>query len=316
MGLLWDTPEERLRKERDKERLGILGSASQDAIIAPLGSRMNVQLQGAQPGSGYLGSGKGVEDQANAMAGLLRAGYSPQEASGLLSAATEQQAEPTTLMQNLQAAGVDLASEEGQKTMLDALMKPQTQVNLGAGGAGAIWSKDQVKAAGLPDDAVVTQDRYGKPQILRAEKYTQPQILSGGFATRMATATEEIDNVMASGFDPAGIVQNIDMFGVPGIAANYARSPEGQRYRQAQENWITANLRKESGAAIPEAETEREIKKWFPQPGDSVAVIAQKARARKDAQRSMIKSAGGAYQELKDQAEKERLKELRAKHAK
>jgi hypothetical protein len=92
------------------------------------------------------------------------------------------------------------------------------------------------------------------------------------------------------------------------------RTPEGQRYRQAQVNWITANLRKESGAAIPETETEREIKKWFPQPGDEKDTIKQKARSRKDAERAMQKSAGGAYQELLDKAQSDRLSELRAKH--
>jgi hypothetical protein len=304
--------------ERDRmaaEAKGLLGSPAQQAVIAPLGERMNIQLQGAREGSGFLGSGRGVEAQTRLTEGLQQAGYSTQQIQSLLSPAQTAQTaiKPTTLMQNLQAAGVNLETPEGQEKMLEAVMKPQTQIMVG-GGVGSIWTKEQVKESGLPTGSVVTVDRYGKPQILTKEKYTQPQILSGGFATRMNTAGADIEKIMATGFDPSGVVQNIDIFGMPDVLANYMRSPEGQQYRQAQVNWITANLRKESGAAIPETETEREIKKWFPQPGDDKDTIKQKARSRKDAERAMQKSAGGAYQELLDKAQSDRLSELRSKH--
>ena len=67
---------------------------------------------------------------------------------------------------------------------------------------------------------------------------------------------------------------------------------DAQRYYQAQENWVTANLRQESGAAIGKDEMAKDITKWFPQPGDSKAVIEQKASARKVAERAMTVQAG------------------------
>lgn len=74
---------------------------------------------------------------------------------------------------------------------------------------------------------------------------------------------------------------------------------EAQRYRQAQENWVTANLRQESGAAIGKDEMAKDIIKWFPQPGDSQEVIKQKEAARKVAQRAMEVQAGPGAQQIR-----------------
>ena len=53
-----------------------------------------------------------------------------------------------------------------------------------------------------------------------------------------------------------------------------------------------AKLRKESGAVIADEEMDREIRVYFPQLGDSTAVISQKRDSRKVAQDAMIRSAG------------------------
>jgi len=312
MGLLWDTPEERNRKERAKAARGLLGKSAQPQVLGELG-RFTTQLQQAKQGSGLRGSPSSPEAQQNFLLGAMQAGIPQNEAINMMQTGQLEQVKPTNLMQNLTAAGVNLDTSAGQKTMLGAIMKPQTQINMGAG-AGTMWTPEQVKQAGLPVNSVVTEDRYGKPQILSKEKYTQPQILSGTYAARMNDATVSIDKIMAGGFDPSGVMQNIDQFGIPNIAANYMRTPEGQQYRQAQENWISANLRKESGAAIPEQEMDREIKKWFPYPGDANKVIVQKSESRKTAERGMQKAAGGSYQELLDKADSDRLSELRGKH--
>lgn len=76
-------------------------------------------------------------------------------------------------------------------------------------------------------------------------------------------------------------------------AARQAGAPR-QQYRQAQENWVTANMRAESGAVIGDAEMERDIRKFFPQYGDGPEVIAQKAAARRQAEVAMQTRAGGA----------------------
>ena len=74
-------------------------------------------------------------------------------------------------------------------------------------------------------------------------------------------------------------------------------SPEQQQVAQARINFITAILRKESGAAIGASEFATAEKNYFPKPGDDAATIAQKQAARKTAIKAMEVQAGpGAKQ--------------------
>lgn len=77
------------------------------------------------------------------------------------------------------------------------------------------------------------------------------------------------------------------------LAGNYLRSAEYQQYDQAKRNFINATLRKESGAAIAASEFENAEKQYFPQPGDSAEVIAQKRRNREMAMRTMAETVPG-----------------------
>jgi hypothetical protein len=74
-------------------------------------------------------------------------------------------------------------------------------------------------------------------------------------------------------------------------------SPEQQQVAQARINFITAILRKESGAAIGRDEFATAEKNYFPKPGDDAATIAQKQQARRTAIKAMEIQAGpGARQ--------------------
>jgi hypothetical protein len=74
-------------------------------------------------------------------------------------------------------------------------------------------------------------------------------------------------------------------------------SPEQQQVTQARINFITAILRKESGAAIAANEFATAEKNYFPKPGDDAATIAQKQQARRTAIKAMEIQAGpGARQ--------------------
>jgi hypothetical protein len=69
-------------------------------------------------------------------------------------------------------------------------------------------------------------------------------------------------------------------------------SAQQQQVDQARRNFITAVLRKESGAAIGASEFANEEKKYFPQTGDTDAVIKQKQDARELAIKAMGIQAG------------------------
>ena len=69
-------------------------------------------------------------------------------------------------------------------------------------------------------------------------------------------------------------------------------SEKQNNYEQAKENFITAVLRKESGASINPDEFAREDRKYFPQFGDSDSTIKQKQEARRLAISAMRQIAG------------------------
>ena len=69
-------------------------------------------------------------------------------------------------------------------------------------------------------------------------------------------------------------------------------SPEQQQVAQARINFITALLRKESGASISPSEFATAEKNYFPKPGDDAKVVAQKQKARELAIQTMEQQAG------------------------
>jgi hypothetical protein len=72
-------------------------------------------------------------------------------------------------------------------------------------------------------------------------------------------------------------------------------SVQQQLYKNAQENWVRANLRKESGAVIGADEMKDEIRTYFPQPADKPENIAQKQLLRQVTQNAMKTAAGKSY---------------------
>lgn len=75
---------------------------------------------------------------------------------------------------------------------------------------------------------------------------------------------------------------------------NTITSSVRQQYQQAQENWVTANLRPESGAVIGPEEMKKEIRKYFPQVGDSEDTIRQKEKSRQVTEDAVRRRAGRA----------------------
>jgi hypothetical protein len=68
--------------------------------------------------------------------------------------------------------------------------------------------------------------------------------------------------------------------GILGAAGNVMLSDNQQRVEQAQRDFVNAILRQESGAVISDQEFNNAKKQYFPQPGDSRAVIEQKRKNR------------------------------------
>jgi hypothetical protein len=111
-----------------------------------------------------------------------------------------------------------------------------------------------------------------------------------GFAGRMVASNKILDGLEDQGAD---MVQAV-LSGVPKFG-NFLITGERQRYEQAKRDFINAQLRRESGAAIAPHEFENANKQYFPVPGDEPETIAQKRANRITALQSMEAAAGVTY---------------------
>lgn len=117
---------------------------------------------------------------------------------------------------------------------------------------------------------------------------TEKQANATKFGARMTASAKLIEGLEKAGVNSAQVGTKLADSGW----TNWMASDQGQQYNQAARDWLSANLRDESGAAIGILEENKDYRKFFPQIGDSKAVIAQKAEARKVAERAMMVEAG------------------------
>ena len=165
--------------------------------------------------------------------------------------------------------------------------------------------------AKMEENFITRQIAAGERAAKTAEgrKPTEAEQKAAGFAQRMELSDQLIKDIESKvttqqlqGKDvgtmyPTARTQalgNVPLVG--NYLQNVGSSTQQQLYRQAQENWVRANLRKESGAVIGTDEMKDEIKTYFPQPGDKPEQISQKAIARQVTQDAMKTSAGASYQ--------------------
>lgn len=133
-------------------------------------------------------------------------------------------------------------------------------------------------------------------------KFTDGQSNAAAFANRMIASLDIFDELTGAGYDPTQFRDYVAS-NLPQSVSGFVATPEGQRYMAAKTDFITAVLRKESGAAISSSEFEKEDRKYFPQPGEEVEVIEQKRIARQRALESMKAQSGPAYEVLFGEAE-------------
>lgn len=170
-----------------------------------------------------------------------------------------------------------------------------------AGGAptSVSYGSSTGSGAGLGAGQAPVPTINGKP-------LTDTQSTTLGYVQRMNDANSVITQQGSSG--TSGWQSFLS--GIPGVG-NYLTSSDYQQLQQAERNFTNAVLRKESGAAISPGEFDSASQQYFPQPGDSQAVIDQKTQNRNRAIASLSQSAnvptsyvtgqtstsGGSYQD-------------------
>lgn len=157
--------------------------------------------------------------------------------------------------------------------------------------AGAMYNDPQLMALGtfVQDQAnrredeknrIAAEERKKQEKIAEEERKppTESQANAANFANRMGETEKILTPLEEKGTSTANF-WNRQAEAISG----YLPSEDFRKYRQAQEDWVRAKLRRESGAVIGDDEMAREITTYFPQPGDTDAVIKQKREARETA---------------------------------
>jgi len=123
---------------------------------------------------------------------------------------------------------------------------------------------------------------------------TEGQVASAGYADRIQQANSIIDA-------KTPVLQNLNyaqfkLLESKSQLANKLLNADQRQAAQAMRNFITAKLRKESGAAISPTEFDDARLQYFPSLGDDATTIANKKSLRDSVLNNLIMGSGGAYQ--------------------
>lgn len=144
--------------------------------------------------------------------------------------------------------------------------------------------------AGL--DISVSQAK-NKIESASGKKFSDAQNQAAIYGVRIKQAEDTFSQIgnNISQMNPVAFQVNIR---VP----NSQQPDEIQRYLQASQNFINAQLRRESGAAIAPTEYENARKQYLPVAGDTPEVLRQKAENRRIVLEGLKQSSNGAYDYL------------------
>jgi hypothetical protein len=156
--------------------------------------------------------------------------------------------------------------------------KPQTNVTVNNNPDGVL-TPSEAQALGVPY-GTTRREAYGRSPSTEGER------VAATFADRMAESNKILEDLSKAAASSGQVFY--------GALPNVLKPEDTRRLDQAKRNFVNAILRKESGAAISPTEFQNAEQQYFPQPGDTPAVIQQKAQNRLTAIEGMRRSAGGA----------------------
>ena len=195
---------------------------------------------------------------------------------------------------------------------------PPPAAPFGGGGAPAPGGAGKRGGAVTPVAEPIIQPR-GAPLKGKSAGLTESQGNATAFGLRMQESHSTLKDLESKGETGTGVIGGtvggvvglVPLIGdkltagvdniynvLPQVMGGY--SPEQQKIMNGRINFITAVLRKESGAAISPGEFVTAEKLYFPRPGDDPSVIKQKQRARELAIKAMKIQAGPGAKSIEE----------------
>ena len=302
-------------------------------LIVPGGSAMFDAVRGTTTGmfSGMAGAGSDPRAALTGATQGMQEGQQRDDAFGLIQ--RKEQAEQQKLAQEAQRQNATIQwlqenAPEYAGAVQAGVLDPAKAYEMSLGGGGDPFTLSPGEVRFGPDgqpiaSAPAAQDdptsdiqnyEYYKQQELAAGRpplpmfewqqqkakagatnidFNQNQGVAAGFADRMVASEQILSDpaIVKAMTDPVEQGKGSVPFGV----GNFIVSKEYQMAEQAKRDFINSILRRESGAVISPSEFENAAQQYFPQPGDSPEVIAQKKRNRDIALAGIQRAAGPNY---------------------
>lgn len=140
-------------------------------------------------------------------------------------------------------------------------------------------------------DSLIIQDKQQDLEAGPGGKATESERKAAAFLIRALGANEAFEGTDVAD-QPRGLIAQKLQDVAPNVSNKFINSSGRQVADSAQDEFIAASLRQDSGAAIPPEELERQRRIYFPMPGDGPDVIEQKREARIRAIEGLKQSAG------------------------
>lgn len=244
------------------------------------------RMKGVTPGGGGTVGGADVPADFKAVVAAV-AMSDPDKAGQMWAAYRRQQLEndkPTDAVKTI----IDAAklTPEQWKTAQRLQQLKQEAIKPGEGYRWTATGEQEAISGGPADPTVIARNAQAKNQ----QPMTEDQSKAAGFSDRMLNS----NGILFTG-DKEGKSAWGRALEAAGSVGNLAQKEGYQKFMQARDDFINAELRRESGAAISDKEYSRADKQYFPMPGDAQSVIEQKAKNRQLAVDGMLRSAGPNY---------------------
>jgi hypothetical protein len=201
--------------------------------------------------------------------------------------------EPTgTNLARLIAERDALPANSPSRAIYDAAIKKETERSPGVTVNYGTTAQTGVDAQGNPV-FFQTSPQGGAPSIVPGVK-PKPEAMGAAesnaatFADRMTNANPIFDKLSPPSVEAQAVS------GIP-LVGNTLIDARNRQFQQAERDFISAVLRKESGAAISNTEYESERKKYIPVSGDDAQTLELKRKSREAALAGMRRSAGPSY---------------------
>lgn len=309
MGIFDFDPEKLNQESQDasnkKDWLNIANSTTNNILSAPSAAEMLLGQKRAPVNVGLDKVAAGIQDPWEKQKKTYEA-YKAAKEGQALEAETDPNSRDAMALRGLLVSKQGMNPEDlndlTKKQMIElygnpgklAEIKAQAQVNFENDMAKQKASQQFQASENAKDRTSKQAEKTEKEKELSAVQAKQMGLYNLGIK-----AEEQYNKAIANkkDYDPTLSGQVFDN-DTTGFVPNMFKNNKAIEAKAAEANWIEAFLRDASGAAIPPSERGAYAKDFFPQPGDTPQVVANKALMRKQKMDNALLGAGKMGNEI------------------